>query len=60
MIPAGHAIVEAHAQLNIIGSALMMLLGTMLIIGAPMVIGSPPASLVRRTSLLIGLETAGY
>lgn len=52
--PAGTAVAEAHAQLNILGGVLMILVGCMFVVGSPLFASSPQLQLVRRTSLLLG------
>lgn len=47
--PAGHAIANAHAQLNMLGGVLIILLGLMLAVGAPIVGGDVASGRVART-----------
>lgn len=56
----GHAIAEAHAQLNIVGGVLLLLLSAMLVIGEPLTVGSPPAALTKRASILMALGAGIY
>lgn len=57
---ASGRIAGAHAQVNIIGGVLLMLLGCGLSIGAPMLPEALPARLLRRAALVMGAGALIY
>ncbi|MBF9030963.1 hypothetical protein HKCCE3408_11210 [Rhodobacterales bacterium HKCCE3408] len=58
--PAEDSIAGAHAQINIIGGVLLMLLGSGLSVGAPMLPDALPRGLLRRTGLAMGAGALAY
>lgn len=54
------AIAGAHAQINIIGGVLMMLLGSELSVGMPLLPEALPATLLRRAGMLLSVGALLY
>lgn len=57
---AGGAMADAHAQINITGGVLMMLLGAMLSIGAPMTVSAVPSRISGRACILMSIGALLY
>ncbi len=56
----GHALANAHAQLNILGSILLMLAGLMLFIGQPVIGRDASSRLIRKITTLLASGAIVY
>ncbi len=56
----GHALANAHAQLNILGSMLLMLVGLTLFVGRPLIGQEAPSRLIKKVTLLFATGAVIY